>query len=327
MDISNQLESLQKNPVSFSDVLKQKNNSSNLTVRTLKTFQINLGKLCNQACKHCHVDAGPSRTEMMSLDSINKCIEIIKNINSIEIIDITGGAPEMSPHFTYLIESLSKLGKHIIDRCNLTILEEEKYEYLYNFLSSHKVEIVASMPHYDEHNVDKQRGTGVYNKSITALQKLNKLGYGSSLPLNLVYNPVGLYLSASQAELEGEFKKKLKDKHNIIFNNLYCLNNMPISRYLESLIRANKFETYMEILVTNFNQNTVENLMCRDQVSISWDGYIYDCDFNQMLDLKIKNSHINNFDYDSLLSRNIITKNHCFGCTAGTGSSCGGSLT
>ena len=294
---------------------------------SIKTFQINVGRWCNQACKHCHVDASPAREEDMSQEIAGRCIQIIESMPRVETVDITGGAPEGSKVFKYLVEESKRLGKHVIDRCNLTILEEPGFEYLYDFLSSNEVEIIASLPHYASSRTDMQRGTGVFDKSMIALKKLNDLGYGERLPLNLVYNPVGLFLSSPQEQLEREFKENLDRNYGIKFNNLYVINNMPISRYLEALMRKDRFEDYMQLLVSAYNPATVEGLMCRHQLSVGYDGAIYDCDFNQMLDLKAAPvAHVNDFDENLLVNRNIVMGNHCFGCTAGAGSSCGGEI-
>ena len=327
MQVIDQLKKLESYTTSFSSHLNAVRKHDRLSASGLSIFQINVGKLCNQACKHCHVDAGPSRTELMSLKTIDLCLKIIAELNIIKTVDITGGAPEMNPHFQYLVEECKAAGKHVIDRCNLTILEKEGYEYLYSFLSKNSVEIIASLPHYNASDTDKQRGTGVYDKSINALKKLNQLGYGEKIPLNLVYNPVGVHLAGAQETLEQEFKENLYSQHGIIFNNLYCINNMPIHRYLEALIRSNQFESYMNTLVNAFNPCTVGNLMCREQISVSWDGHIYDCDFNQMLDVKSEPIfNLQTFNHEAFISRNIQTANHCFGCTAGAGSSCSGEL-
>ena len=303
MTTEEQLEKLTSYSASFFSHLRKKTENPVLKPNTFKTFQINVGKLCNQACKHCHVDASPSRTEIMTKETIDLCLKIISDIDEIDIVDITGGAPELNPNFRFLVEECSKMNKHVIDRCNLSILETEGYDYLYLFLKKYRVEIMASLPHYAVTNTDKQRGNGVYDKSIKALKKLNSIGYGIDIPLNLVYNPVGVYLSAPQGELEREFKENLARDHNITFDRLYCINNMPIGRYLETLVRRGKFETYMETLVNAFNPLTVDSLMCRDQISISWDGYIYDCDFNQMLDIKSEREY--------LISENSIIRNSC----------------
>ena len=327
MTTKQQLRKLRSYPASFSDHLQENLDHPVLRPHALKTFQINLGRLCNQTCKHCHVDAGPSRTEIMTRGTIEQCIELISDIEEIDTVDITGGAPELNSNFCFLVEECAKLNKHTIDRCNLTILEEKGYHHLYSFLKEHRVEIIASLPHYSANNTDRQRGSGVYDRSINALKKLNSIGYGSELPLNLVYNPVGIYLSAPQAELEREFKENLQRNHGIIFNHLYCINNIPINRYLQALIRNHKFEIYMENLVNAFNPSTIDALMCRSQISVSWDGHVYDCDFNQMLDIKSESiSHINEFDHKKFISRRIQVANHCFGCTAGSGSSCGGEI-
>ncbi len=324
MDNATQIKALQDSlKVSFKNKLEQ-HDVDTIQPKEIDIFQINLGKLCNQTCRHCHVEAGPNRTEIMDKLTIDQCIGLIEQTPSIHTVDITGGAPEMNPNFYYLIERVKAIGKHAIDRCNLTILEHPNYSYLYNFLADNQVEIVASLPHYAQLHTDKQRGEGVYATSIKALKKLNQLGYGAEIPLNLVYNPVGMLLSSSQEELEKEFKYHLKKNHDISFTNLYCMNNVPINRFLKLLLNQNKLQEYMQILLENFNYHTVDNLMCRNQISVSWDGYIYDCDFNQMLDLKV--TSIQDFNHDAFMNRNIHTENHCFACTAGAGSSCGGTI-
>ncbi len=298
-----------------------------LPALSLKTFQINVGRWCNQTCRHCHVDASPKRIEAMNHTTAERCIQLIESIPSIQTVDITGGAPEGNTEFTYLVKESKRLGKHVIDRCNLTILEEEGFEYLYEFLSSQNIEIIASLPHFAKSRTDSQRGKGVFDKSIIALQKLNKLGYGKNISLSLVYNPTGLFLSSSQLQLEREFKENLFEQFGIIFNNLYCINNLPINRFLNSLYNGGKFNEYMDVLCTAYNPATLEGLMCRHQISVGYDGTIYDCDFNQMLELPSeKVGHIDNFDLDRFLGRNIVLANHCFGCTAGAGSSCGGEI-
>ncbi|BDA77370.1 radical SAM/Cys-rich domain protein [Leptospira kobayashii] len=328
MLVDEQMNILGSYPDSFGKQIRIGTDAKNpLTGLTLTTFQINVGKWCNQACKHCHVDASPIRTEMMSKETIDKCLAIIKSVPAIQTVDITGGAPEGNIHFRYLVEEARKLGKKIIDRCNLTILEEKGNEDLHEFLAANEVEVCSSLPYFSQSRTDQQRGDGVFNKSITALQKLNKLGYGTRLPLNLVYNPVGVFLSSAQKQLEREFKENLDKKYGIVFNNLYCINNMPINRYLGALVRTGKFETYMETLVNAYNPMTLEGLMCRHQISVGYDGKIYDCDFNQMLELEAKPvSHVDHFDYETFVNRNIVVANHCFGCTAGAGSSCGGEV-
>lgn len=293
----------------------------------LTTFQINLGRWCNQACRHCHVDASPQRSEMMNRETLEKCIEIISSLESITTVDITGGAPEGHPLFRELVRRVRAAGKHVIDRCNLTILAEPGQEDLADFLSEQQVEIVASLPHFAAQRTDSQRGAGVFERSIAALKKLNALGYGSRLTLNLVYNPTGVFLSGNQLQLEREFREQLMANYGIVFNRLYCINNMPINRFLFALERAGKTATYLTILVNAFNPQTIPGLMCRTQISVGYDGQVYDCDFNQMLDLPADAvAHIDDFNVERFLSRSIRTANHCYGCTAGSGSSCGGAV-
>lgn len=292
-----------------------------LTALSFTTMQLNIGKRCNQSCRHCHVGASPARTETMDRETMDLCLEVIAAHESIDTVDITGGAPEMNPHFTYLVIECKKLGKKVIDRCNLTILEEPGYEYLYDFLAENKVEIIASLPYFRKSYTDKQRGAGVFDKSITALSRLNERGFGSRYALNLIYNPVGAFLSPPQKQLERDFKENLQRHYNIKFNNLLCINNMPLDGFLRSLINAGKLEEYMELLINSFNPNTLDGLMCRHQISVSYDGYIYDCDFNQVLDLKVISvPHISQFDFETFLARRVRTANHCYGCTAGAGS-------
>ena len=323
MDTKTQLQQLQNCDISFERKIRTDEKIDfPFKAVSLKTFQVNIGRKCNQACRHCHVNASPDNTKEMTFETVEKCLEIIRSVPEIETIDLTGGAPEMNENFRHFVEESRKAGKHVIDRCNLTILEEPGYEYLYEFLADNQVEIVASLPHFRSSNTDRQRGKGVYETSITALQKLNKLGYGKNFPLNLVYNPTGLFISGSQKQLEKEFKESLFKDHDIVFNNLYCINNVPINRFLESLIKVGKLQYYMEILIDSYNSCTLDNLMCRQQISVSYDGNIYDCDFNQMLDMRsIPIGHVNEFDYDKIRNRNIRTANHCFACTAGSGSS------
>ncbi len=304
-----------------------------LTARTISTLQVNVGKLCNQTCTHCHVDAGPQRTEIMSLETINSILSTLKRYPQISTIDITGGAPEMNPHFEYFVEECRTLDRTVIDRCNLTVFFVKGKGHLPQFLAKHQVEIVASLPCYLEDNVDEQRGKGVFDRSIAALQQLNALGYGrngSGLTLSLVYNPIGPNLPPSQKELEKDYKKELFDRYGLSFNHLYTITNMPISRFLDDLRTTGQTEHYTELLLNSFNPASLDSLMCRSLISVSWDGMLYDCDFNQMLDLTITpstNRTINAFDFDALKHRPIVTGQHCYGCTAGAGSSCGGSLT
>ena len=328
MKLDKQLRMLRSYPASFGEfVARHVNHDGRLTALSLTSFQINVGKKCNQACTHCHVDASPFRTEAMDRATVDQCLKIISEVPSIGTVDITGGAPEINDNFTYIVEQSRGLGKKVIDRCNLTILEYPGYEYLYDFLPANDVEIVASLPHFSKSHTDRQRGEGVFDTSITALKKLNAAGYGTEHTLNLVYNPAGLFLSSAQKQLEREFKENLKRKHDIVFNNLFCINNLPINRYLAALVRLNKFEAYMETLVNAFNPATLDGLMCRHQLSVGYDGKIYDCDFNQMLELKAAPiGHVADFDPDEFMSRRIQVANHCFGCTAGAGSSCGGEI-
>jgi radical SAM/Cys-rich protein len=296
----------------------------------VKTVQVNVGKLCNQACHHCHVEAGPKRTEIMTRSTSERVIQLLHQSVGIETIDITGGAPELNPNFQDLVEHSRRLGLHIIDRCNLTVLLDPGFEGLGHFLAKNEVEIIASLPCYTAENVDKQRGRGVFHKSIEALQLLNGLGYGRTdfLPLNLVYNPLGPSLPPPQATLETAYKQHLRDEFGIEFNSLFTITNMPIRRFSEQLIRIGKQDMYQELLRQSFNPETVEHLMCRSQISVGWDGKLYDCDFNQMLELRTMNAPtLWNIDsFDSLASQTIVTGAHCFGCTAGSGSSCGGTL-
>lgn len=295
-------------------------------------FQVNIGKLCNQSCAHCHVDAGPDKKrENMSRETLEKCLDILSK-SDISTVDITGGAPEMNPHFRWFVQSCRQLGKKVMDRCNLTILEaNETYADLPQFFAEHQVHIVSSLPYFSKNRTDSQRGEGVFADSISALQKLNSIGYGkegTGLILDLVYNPSGAFLPGSQLSLETEFKSQLKRRFGIEFNQLYVITNLPISRFLEYLLDSGNYEEYMESLIEAFNPATLDGLMCKNTLSISWDGYIYDCDFNQMLDIKVesKSNHIDNFNLESLMKRNISFNQHCYGCTAGAGSSCGGEI-
>lgn len=298
----------------------------------IQIFQINVGKMCNQVCGHCHVDAGPDRKEIMARKTMQQCLDVLEHL-PVETVDITGGAPEMNPEFRWFVEALRSLGKHVIVRCNLTIIvANKKFNDLPEFYRKHQVEIACSLPFYNAERTDRQRGEGVFQGSIRALQMLNAIGYGkddSGLLLNLVYNPSGAFLPASQEQLERDFKTELKKSYGIEFNKLFCITNMPVSRYLEYLINSGNYERYMERLVTAFNPSAVSNVMCRHTLSIGWDGFMYDCDFNQMLDLKVaaKTTHISQFNTTSLSEREIRVNQHCYGCTAGSGSSCGGSIT
>src|SRR5438477_11459434 len=294
-------------------------------------LQVNVGKLCNLTCVHCHVNAGPKRKEIMTRATIDCIIDWLAK-TEIRTVDLTGGAPEMIPDFRYFIERVKGLraSRHVIDRCNLTILLESGYEGLAQFLARHEVEIIASMPCYTAENVNAQRGEGVFDGSIDALRVLNSLGYGSDLPLHLVYNPVGAFLPGPQAELEADYKRELKKNFGIVFNSLYTITNLPIARFASYLRRNNKLEEYMQLLVDNFNPTTVSSLMCRNTISVGWTGEVFDCDFNQMLKMNWRNGNgpLHLWDLDPAIDQNreILTGDHCFGCTAGTGSSCAGAL-
>jgi len=297
----------------------------------ITVFQINVGKLCNQTCRHCHVDAGPDRKEIMTRETAELCIRALAQTD-IPTVDITGGAPELNPNFRWLVEQARALGRHVIDRCNLTVLLLPAQADLVEFLVRHQVEVIASLPYYRASQTDAQRGDGVFDKSIAALRKLNALGYGqegTGLLLNLVYNPVGAFLPPKQEAIEAQFKGELQRQNGIVFNHLYTFTNMPISRFLEFLLATANYEGYMERLVNAFNPAAAAGVMCRYTISIGWDGTLYDCDFNQMLDLPVgfrAPQHIRDFDVASLHTRRIVTCNHCYGCTAGAGSSCGGSI-
>lgn len=292
----------------------------------IEILQINVGKRCNQTCAHCHVDAGPDRKEVMPHDVLDACLDFLAR-TAIPTLDITGGAPEMHPDFREIVERATALGRHVIDRCNLTITRLPNYSYLPEFLAEHHVEIIASLPSYASKQTDTQRGDGVFEDSIAALKHLNQLGYGkegTGLVLNLITNPVGAFLPGNQTSLEKEWKRQLKRRYDIDFNNLYTINNMPISRYLDFLARTNNLVAYMEKLVNGFNPAAVNGLMCRTMISVGWDGRIYDCDFNQMLDMEVVPTNqrsIFEATLDGLAERVIQIGQHCFGCTAGLGSS------
>ncbi len=318
---------------SFDDKLKSFTDEGVLKAGHLDTLQINIGKLCNQTCAHCHVDAGPDKKrENMSKETLESCLNIIKN-SDVKTVDITGGAPEMNPHFRWFVEQCNTLNVEIINRCNLTIIQANpSYNDLPLFFAKNKVHVISSLPYFSKSRTDSQRGDGVFEDSIKSLQELNDIGYGkegTGLQLDLVYNPSGAFLPGDQGSLEIEFKRQLKRKYNIEFNNLFAITNLPVSRFLDYLLETDNYESYMEELIQAFNPITLEGLMCRNMISVSWDGYIYDCDFNQMLELKsnINHTHISEFDIDEIENRTIITKEHCFGCTAGAGSSCGGTVT
>lgn len=295
-------------------------------------LQINVGKLCNQTCQHCHVDAGPDRKEIMTRETMELCLKALKQSN-MRTVDITGGAPELNPRFRWLVSEVKKLGRHVIDRCNLSVLLLPSQRGLAKFLAENHVEIIASLPYFLSEQTDAQRGGGVFKKSIKALRVLNSLGYGqegSGLDLNLVYNPTGAFLPPLQLDVEADFKRELRNRHKIVFNSLYTITNMPISRFLEFLLRTDNYDSYMRRLVEAYNPSAAASVMCRETLSVGWDGTLYDCDFNQMLEIPVssrKAGHIRDFAAAGLGKRKIVTGQHCYGCTAGAGSSCGGTTT
>ena len=299
-----------------------------------EVLQVNVGKLCNLTCVHCHVNAGPKRKEIMTRETIHRVIQWLAG-TEIPTVDLTGGAPEMIPDFRFFIDEVKRLqpSRHIIDRCNLTILLEAGYDGLGEFLAGNKVEIVASMPCYSAENVNAQRGEGVFDGSIAGLQLLNSLGYGidPQLPLHLVYNPVGAFLPPSQDTLEADYKRELKKHFGVVFNKLYALANLPIGRFASYLRHNDKLAQYMDLLIQTFNPATIDGLMCRNTISVGWRGEVYDCDFNQQLEMQWSGNSgsklfLWDIDPDLLEGREIMTGNHCFGCTAGVGSSCGGAI-
>jgi radical SAM/Cys-rich protein len=308
-------------------------NGNGLKRGAIDVLQVNLGRYCNLACIHCHVEAGPTRTEMMSRENVDAVLRFLGN-SEIPTLDITGGAPELHAEFDYLIQSARALGRHVIDRCNLTVIFEPGKDYLPEFFRHHRVELVCSLPCYSVENVDKQRGKGTFDDSIRALQIFNELGYGkpeSGLTLNLVYNPVSPHLPPPQEKLEQDYKRILRQQFGIEFNHLFCLTNTPITRYETRLKLRGEYDGYLELLERNFNDATLDQVMCRDLISVGWDGWIYDCDFNQMLDLAISNGagkrlHISSLSLDQLAEPAITVGDHCYACTAGSGSSCGGAL-
>jgi radical SAM/Cys-rich protein len=289
--------------------------------------------MCNQVCKHCHVDAGPDRKEIMTIEIMQQCINALRNNPDLQIVDLTGGAPEMNPNFRWFVQEIKSLGRHVIVRCNLTIiLANKKYFDLPQFYKEHGIEVVSSLPFYTQDRTDRQRGNGVFEDSIKALQLLNEVGYGkegTGLILNLVYNPAGAFMPPPQDTLEKEYKQALMERYQVEFNNLFAITNLPISRFLDYLLQSGNYEKYMEKLVAAYNPGAAANVMCRNTISISWDGYLYDCDFNQMLDLKVDSAvkHISQFNTALLNNREIVINQHCYGCTAGSGSSCGGAVT
>lgn len=297
----------------------------------IAVMQVNLGKVCNLSCKHCHVDAGPARTESMSRKTAASCLTALDN-TGIPALDITGGAPELNPHLTWLIEEAVKLGRKVMVRTNLTVLDQRDYAQLAEFYASHGVEVIASLPYYLGKSTDRQRGDGVFDTSIRVLQHLNNLGYGreqSQLRLNLVYNPGGAFLPPAQHAVEADFRREMMRRHEIVFTRLFTITNVPVGRFLSFLSESGNLEKYLVRLAGAFNPATAGQVMCRSQISVGWDGRLYDCDFNQMLDLPCTpeaSSHIDKFDLTALNSRRIILENHCYACTAGAGSSCGGAV-
>ncbi len=315
----------------FATKIKQTNQFP-LRPKKIEILQINVGYMCNQVCAHCHVDAGPDRKEIMTIETMQQILQVLKT-TQVNTLDLTGGAPEMNPNFRWFVEEASKIGvKDFIVRSNLTIiLANKKYHDLPNFFAKHNIHVVSSLPFYKREKTDKQRGDGVFDKSIKALQMLNEVGYGkegSSLKLDLVYNPSGAFLPTDQVLLEVDFKKALKEDFNIEFHNLFAITNLPISRFLDYLIASDNYDDYMYALVEAYNPAAVANVMCTNTISVSWDGFLYDCDFNQMLGLKVATTekHISQFNEENLSNRNIIISQHCYGCTAGAGSSCQGTV-
>jgi radical SAM/Cys-rich protein len=315
----------------FSEKIRQL--GAPLTRRGVDALQVNLGRYCNLACIHCHVESGPTRTEMMSRETVDAVLAFLAR-SSIPALDLTGGAPELHPDFDYLVESARAIGRHVMDRCNLTVIFEPGKNSLPEFFKRHQVELICSLPCYSEENVDRQRGKGTFELSIRALQRLNELGYGqpdSDLLLNLVYNPVGPHLPPPQEQLEQEYKQKLSAEFGIVFNHLFCLTNMPITRYAKHLRLRNEYDRYKDLLEKNFNAATLDHLMCRNLISIGWDGSVYDCDFNQMLDLALtdtagQNMNVASLTFETVATRRITIDDHCYACSAGSGSSCGGAL-
>lgn len=300
-----------------------------LARRKLETLQVNLGYRCNQSCLHCHVNAGPSRTETMAPETISDVLAFLK-MSSVKCLDITGGAPELHPQFRELVAKAHELGVHVIDRCNLTILTEPGYDGLESFLSQNEVEVTASLPCYTEELVDRQRGKGVYERSIEGLRRLNRAGYGTALPLNLVYNPQGPALPPAQAALEADYRRILGEQHGVVFTRLFTLANMPIQRFGSTLISKGQFNDYMALLHRSHREENTEAVMCRTLLSVDWQGFVYDCDFNQMLDVPLA-AAARRVRLAELIGRDlegspIAVRDHCYGCTAGQGSSCGGAL-
>jgi radical SAM/Cys-rich protein len=331
-DPANQLDVLRPGPGHklFEDSLAE---SGLFPLRALgiEVLQVNVGKLCNMTCAHCHVDAGPERREIMTRETAEACLRVLAQTD-IPTLDLTGGAPEMNPHFRWMVRQARRLNRHVIDRCNLTILQAPSYKELPEFLAEHQVEIVASLPCYLEANVDRQRGDRAFQKSIDVLLRLNKIGYGqpeTGLVLTLVYNPVGPTLPPVQSALEEDYRRELADRYGVCFTRLITMTNMPISRFLDSLLKSGKYEEYMETLIAAYNPAAAAGVMCRTGLSVDWRGRLYDCDFNQMLGMSVRRGlpqNICEFDPGVFASRTIVTGQHCYGCTAGTGSGCRGAI-
>ncbi len=299
----------------------------------VSVLQVNVGKVCNLSCKHCHVNAGPNRTELMSRETLACCLEVLAGADSIKTLDITGGAPELNPHLPWFIWEATSIGRKVMVRTNLTVLEQDQNMYLAGFYASQGVEVVASLPYYQGKNTDRQRGQGVFDASIRVLKRLNELGYGQAgthLQLNLVYNPGGAFLPPDQQTIEADYRRELSHRYGIVFNQLYTMTNVPLGRFLVFLQHSGNSARYIERLAGAFNPAAANRVMCRNQVSVGWDGRLYDCDFNQILGLVCSPDvpgHINDFDIKVLQNRRIVVANHCYACTAGAGSSCGGSIT
>lgn len=331
-DASAQVEILENklNLMPFAERFKE-TGEEELVATGIEIFQVNVGKLCNQACKHCHVDAGPDRREIMSQETMRLCLDALAK-TAIPKVDITGGAPEMNPNFRWFVKEVKALGRHVMTRSNLTILLANGFEDLPEFFAEHQVEVISSLPHYSPSLTDKQRGEDVFSRSIEAIKRLNALGYGkegSGLIFNLVHNPVGAFLPPNQSALEKDYKRELSKRYEIAFNRLYAITNLPVGRFLEYLLASGNYEAYMTKLVSQFNPVAAKGVMCRNTISIGWDGYLYDCDFNQMLELKVgygAPTHIKDFDWEKLNRRKIVTRQHCYGCAAGAGLSCGGAI-
>jgi len=319
-----------QNIPNFTQTLKE--HRLTLYCRTLETLQVNVGRLCNQTCKHCHIDAGPAQTDTMKKKTVDRILDLLQNAPYVKTVDITGGAPELNRHFRYFVSKVREMDRAVIDRCNLTVLFEPGQEDVAEFLQYHKVKIICSLPCYTEENVDKQRGNGVFKTSIKALLHLNNLGYGkpgTGLELDIVYNPGGAFLPSNQVKLEEDYKLRLKEDFNVEFNNLYTFTNMPINRFERKLKKEGQLEEYFLLLFKTFNPHSAVEVMCQDQVSINWDGNIYNCDFNLILDIPIYTNLRSIWDIkslDELNQRPIAVANHCYGCTAGAGSSCTGVL-